>query len=166
MGTMELLLTMPITAWQAIVGKFLASWAFLALALACTFPVVLTVNYLGNPDNGVIFGQYVGSFLMAGAYLAITSMTSALTRNQVISFILSVVLCLFLILAGWPPVTEMVSRLTESPIVLETVAALSVMTHYESFRRGIIDTRDVVFYVGLMVFCLFTTAVIIRNRRA
>src|SRR5881628_2200059 len=94
MGTMELLLTMPITAWQAIVGKFLASWAFLALALICTFPVILTVNYLGHPDNGVIFGAYVGSLLMAGAYLSISCMTSALTRNQVISFILSVVICL------------------------------------------------------------------------
>src|SRR5688500_4031764 len=86
LGTMELLLTMPITAWQAIVGKFLASWFFLAVALICTFPVVITVNYLGNPDNGVIFGQYMGSLLMAGAYLAISCMTSALTRNQVISF--------------------------------------------------------------------------------
>ena len=166
MGTMELLLTMPITAWQAILGKFLASWAFLALALACTFPVVLTVNYLGNPDNGVILGQYVGSFLMAGSYLAITCMTSALTRNQVISFIVSVVICLFLILAGYPPVTEMISGLTESRVVLETVAALSVMTHFESFRRGVIDTRDLAFYGGLIVFCLFTTAVIIRNHRS
>src|SRR6187200_2115007 len=112
MGTMELLLTMPITTWQAIVGKFLASWLFLALALVCTFPVVLTVNYLGNPDNGVIFGQYMGSFLMAGAYLAISCMTSALTRNQVVSFILSVVICLFLILAGWPPVTQLLEQFT------------------------------------------------------
>ena len=166
MGTMELLLTMPITAWQAIVGKFLASWVFLALALFCTFPVVITVNYLGNPDNGVIFGQYMGSFLMAGGYLAISCMTSALTRNQVVSFILSVVICLFLILAGWPPVTSMISQLTESSLVLETVAALSVMTHFESFRRGVIDTRDLVFYLSLIVFCLFTTAVIIRNHRA
>jgi len=166
MGTMELLLTMPITAWQAIVGKFLASWLFLALALVCTFPVVLTVNYLGNPDNGVIFGQYMGSFLMAGAYLAISCMTSALTRNQVVSFILSVVICLFLILAGWPPITQMVSGITEAQWVIDTVAALSLMTHFESFRRGIIDTRDLIFYSGVIVFCLFTTAVIIRNHRA
>jgi ABC-2 type transport system permease protein len=166
MGTMELLLTMPITTWQAIVGKFLASWLFLALALVCTFPVVLTVNYLGNPDNGVIFGQYLGSFLMAGAYLAISCMTSALTRNQVVSFILSVVICLFLILAGWPPVTDMVAGITEAPWVLDTVAALSLMTHFESFRRGVLDTRDLVFYGGVIVFCLFTTAVIIRNHRA
>ena len=166
MGTMELLLTMPITAWQAIVGKFLASWAFLALALACTFPVVLTVNYLGNPDNGVIFGQYIGSLLMAGAYLAISCMTSALTRNQVISFILSVVICLFLILAGWPPITQMMSAITENQTFLEAIAALSVMTHFESFKRGVIDTRDLIFYIGLIVFCLFTTAVIIRNHRS
>ena len=106
LGTMELLLTMPITAWQAIVGKFLASWLFLALALVLTFPVVLTVNYLGDPDNGVIFCGYVGSLLLAGGYLAVACMTSAMTRNQVISFILSVVICLFLILAGWPPVTQ------------------------------------------------------------
>lgn len=166
MGTMELLLTMPITAWQAIVGKFLASWAFLALALVCTFPVILTVNYLGNPDNGVIFGAYVGSLLMAGAYLAISCMTSALTRNQVVSFILSVVICLFLILAGWPPVTKLLEQFTESPIFIEMVASFSVMTHFESFQRGIIDTRDVVFYLAVMVFCLFTTSVIIRSHRA
>src|SRR5438270_1087795 len=112
-GTIELLLTMPITAWQAIVGKFLASWLFLALALALTFPVVLTVNYLGHPDNGVIFCGYIGSLLLAGAYLAISCITSAMTRNQVISFIVSVVICLFLILAGWPPVTRMIENLSE-----------------------------------------------------
>src|SRR5437588_5787010 len=105
-GTIELLLTMPITAWQAIVGKFLASWAVIALALVLTFPFVLTVNYLGHPDNGVIFASYLGSLLMAGGYLAISAMTSALTRNQVVSFILSVVLLLFLILAGFEPVTD------------------------------------------------------------
>jgi ABC-2 type transport system permease protein len=166
MGTMELLLTMPITTWQAIVGKFLASWLFLMLALACTFPIVLTVNYLGHPDNGVIFGAYVGTTLMAGAYLSISCMTSALTRNQVVSFILSVVICLFLILAGWPPVTQLISGISESPTVLETVSAFSVMTHFESFQRGIIDTRDVVFYLAVIVFSLFTTSVIIRSHRA
>jgi hypothetical protein len=158
MGTMELLLTMPITAWQAIVGKFLASWAFLALALFCTFPIILTVNYLGHPDNGVIFGAYVGTLLMAGAYLSISCMTSALTRNQVISFILSVVICLFLILAGWPPVTRLLDQFTDKPWLTETVASFSVMTHFESFQRGIIDIRDVVFYLAVMAFCLFTPA--------
>src|SRR5436190_1877192 len=110
LGTMELLLTMPVTAWQAIVGKFLASWLFLALALALTFPVVISVNYLGTPDNGVIFCAYIGSLLMAGAYLAIGCLTSAMTRNQVISFILSVVICLLLIMAGWPPVINLLVR--------------------------------------------------------
>jgi ABC-2 type transport system permease protein len=166
MGTMELLLTMPITAWQAIVGKFLASWAFLALALACTFPVVMTVNYLGNPDNGVILAAYVGSLLLAGAYLAISCMTSALTRNQVISFILSVVICLFLILAGWPPVTRLLEQISENPRLVEMVAAFSVMTHFDGFQRGVIDTRDLVFFLAVMAFCLFTTSVIIRGHRA
>lgn len=106
-GAIELLLTLPITPWQAIVGKFLAAWCVLAAGLALTFPMVITVIYLGDPDGGVIVTGYAGSLLVAGAYLALTSMTSAMTRNQVISFILSFVLCLFLLLAGWPPVTEL-----------------------------------------------------------
>ncbi len=165
-GTMELLLIMPITAWQAIVGKFLASWLFLALALVLTFPVVMTVNYLGRPDNGVIFGAYVGSLLLAGSYLAISCMTSAMTRNQVVSFILSVVVCLFLILAGWPPVTRLLDQVSESPRLIEMVAAFSVMTHFDGFTHGVIDSRDVVFFLGLIGFCLFTTGVIIRGHRA
>jgi ABC-2 type transport system permease protein len=166
MGTMELLLTYPITAWQAIVGKFLASWIFLAIALALTFPVWMTVNYLGNPDNGVIFAGYLASLLMGGAYLAISCMTSAMTRNQVVSFIVSVVICLLLILAGWPPVTNLVDKLTESAWVLDMVAAFSVMTHFEGFQRGVIDSRDVVYFAALIIFSLFTTSVIIRNHRA
>jgi ABC-2 type transport system permease protein len=166
MGTMELLLTFPITSWQAIVGKFVASWLFLLLALALTFPVWMTVNYLGNPDNGVIFAAYLGSFLMAGAYLAISCMTSAMTRNQVVSFIVSVVICLLLILAGWPPVTKLVDQLSEGSRLTETVAAFSVMTHFEGFQRGVIDSRDVIFFVALIAFSLFTTSVIIRNHRA
>src|SRR5512137_601157 len=106
LGTMELLLTMPITSWQAIVGKFLASWVFLMIALALTFPVVLTVTYLGDADMGAIFSGYVGSAMLAGGYLAVTSLTSALTRAQVISFIISVVVCFFLILAGLEVVTD------------------------------------------------------------
>lgn len=164
-GTMELLLTMPITSWQAIVGKFLASWMFLALALVLTFPVVLTVNYLGRPDNGVIFCAYIGSWLLAGAYLAISCATSAMTRNQVISFILSVVICLFLILAGWPPVTRMIENLSESPRLVEAVAAFSVMTHFDGFQRGVFNTRDVIFFLAMIGFSLFTTSVIIRAHR-
>jgi ABC-2 type transport system permease protein len=165
LGTLELLLTMPITTWQAIVGKFLASWLFLGLALALTFPVVITVNWLGDPDNGVIFSGYVGSFLLAGAYLAVSCMTSAMTRNQVISFILSVVICLFLILAGYTPVTDLLTRFA-NPIIVQIVAAFSVMTHFEAFQRGVLDTRDVIYFASVIGFALFTTGVIIRNQRA
>ena len=166
MGTMELLLTFPITAWQAIFGKFLASWLFLLMALALTFPIWLTVNYLGNPDNGVIFAGYVGSFLMAGAYLAISCMTSAMTRNQVVSFIIAVVVCLLLILAGWPPVTNLLESVSEGGGLVRAVAAFSVMTHFEGFQRGVIDSRDVIFFLAVIAFSLFTTSVIIRNHRA
>jgi ABC-2 type transport system permease protein len=165
LGTLELLLTLPITTWQAIVGKFLASWVFLALALLLTFPVVITVNWLGDPDNGVIIAGYVGSLLLAGAYLAISCMTSAMTRNQVISFILSVMICLFLILAGYTPVTDLLTRFA-SPVVVQTVAAFSVMTHFEGFQRGVLDTRDIVFFASVIGFALFTTGVVIRNQRA
>ena len=156
---------MPITTWQAIIGKFLASWLFLALALALTFPVVITVNYLGAPDNGVILAGYVGSLLLAGTYLAISCMTSALTRNQVISFIVSVMIALFLILAGYTPVTDLLTRWA-NPVIVEIIAAFSVMTHFEGFQRGVLDTRDVVFFVSMIGFALFTTGVIIRNQRA
>ncbi|MCL5096933.1 MAG: ABC transporter permease [Candidatus Omnitrophica bacterium] len=165
LGTMELLLTMPITTWQAIVGKFIASWLFLGLALVLTFPLILTVNYLGHPDNGVIFCGYVGSFMLAGGYLAVSCMTSAITRNQVVSFILSVVICLFLILAGWPPVTQMLVQWAK-PWLVDGVAAFSVMTHFDSFQRGVLDSRDLLFFLLVMGFALFTTGIIIRGHRA
>jgi len=165
LGTIELLLTLPVTPWQAIVGKFLASWLFLALALALTFPVVITANWLGAPDNGVIFTGYVGSLLLAGSYLAVSCMTSAMTRNQVISFIVSVVICLFLILAGYEPVTGLLSRVA-NPRLVEIIAAFSVMTHFEGFQRGVLDLRDFVFFASLIGFTLFATGVIIRNHRA
>jgi ABC-2 type transport system permease protein len=165
LGTIELLLTMPITPWQAIVGKFLASWLVLALALALTFPIVLTVNYLGHPDNGVIFASYLGSLLLSGAYLSVSAMTSAMTRNQVVSFILSLVICLFLILAGWPPVTNLLTQWA-SPWFVETVAAFSVMTHFDSIQKGVIDSRDVFFFLSVIAFSLFATGVILRAHRA
>ena len=163
-GTMELLLTMPITAWQAIVGKFLASWLFLIIALALTFPIVLTVKYLGHPDGGVIFTGYLGSALLAGAYLAVTCLTSALTRNQVISFILSVVICFFLILCGWEPVTRLV--MNASPQLVGLISSFSVMPHFAGFQRGVIDLRDLLFFLSVMGFSLFCTGVVIRNLRA
>jgi ABC-2 type transport system permease protein len=165
LGTLELLLTMPLTTSQAIIGKFLASWLFLALALALTFPVWVTVNILGSPDNGVIFTGYIGSLLLAGSYLAIASMTSAMTRNQVVSFIVSVLICLFLILAGFTPVTDLLVRWA-SPVFVDIVASFSVMTHFDSFQRGVIELRDVAFFGSLIGFALFATGVIIRGLRA
>jgi len=164
-GTLELLLTMPITPWQAILAKFLASWAFLAVALALTFPAVITVNVLGSPDNGVILAGYLGSFFLAGAYLAISCMTSAMTRNQVVAFILAVVICLFLLLAGFNPVTDLLVRWA-SPAAVDTVAAFSVVTHFDGFQRGVIDTRDLFFFLSVIGFALFATGVIIRGHRA
>jgi len=163
-GTLELLFTMPVTPWQAIVGKFLASWLFLALALALSFPLVLTVNHLGSPDNGVIFAGYVGSLMMAGAYLAISCMTSALTRNQVVSFIIAVVLCLFLILAGFPPVTNLLAQW--SATLVDIIASFSFITHFEGFQKGVLDSRDVIFFLSVIGFSLFTTGVILRGHRA
>lgn len=164
-GTLELLFTLPIAPWQAILGKFLASWLFLAIALGLTFPVILTVNVLGEPDNGQIFSGYLGSLLMAGAYLAVTCMTSAMTRNQVVSFILSVVILLFLILAGFTPVTDLLVRWA-SPTFVDTVAAFSVMTHFDGFQRGVIDSRDLIFFLSVIGFALIATSVILRNHRA
>ena len=164
-GTMELLLTLPISLWHCIVGKFLASWIFLTLALVMTFPIWITVNYLGDPDNSVIVASYIGSFFLAGAYLSITSMTSAFTRNQVISFILSVVICLFLVLCGWPPVTDVVETLAPRSVV-EFVAAVSVMPGIEQFNNGQIDSRTVIYFLSVIGFPLFATSVIIRGLRA
>ena len=159
--TMELLLTMPISSWQAIVGKFLASWLFLVIALALTFPVVMTVTYLGNADGGEIITGYLGSALLAGGYLAVTAMTSAMTRNQVISFILSVVICFFLLLCGYEPVTRL---LPEKMVGL--VSGYSSLFHFANFQRGVIDSRDLVYFLSLIGFPLFLTGVIIRNLRA
>ena len=165
LGTMELLLTMPISLWHCIIGKFLASWLFLTLALVMTFPIWITVNYLGDPDNTVIVASYIGSFFLAGAYLSITSMTSAFTRNQVISFMLSGVICLFLVLCGWPPVTDVVETLAPRSIV-EFVAAFSVMPSIEQFNNGQIDSRAVIYFLSVIGFPLFATSIIISGLRA
>jgi ABC-2 type transport system permease protein len=164
-GTLELLLTMPVTTWQAIVGKFLASWLFLGLALALTFPIWITVNYLGSPDNGVIFAAYIGSWLMAGAYLAVSCITSAMTRTQVVSFVLSVVICLVFIFAGFPAVVEFLSNIV-GPRFAEFVSAFSFLTHFEGFQKGVLDSRDVIFFLSMIGFSLFVTSVILRGHRA
>lgn len=167
MGTMELLLTMPVQPWHAIAGKFLASWVIVGVALLLTFPVVVTVGWLGDPDYGMIVSGYLGSFLLGGAYLAVASMTSAMTRNQVVSFIISVVLCLFLILAGFEPVTNLVLQVfPNASRLVDFVAGFGVIPHYETFQRGVIDARDLIYFASVIGFCLYATAVILRARRA
>ena len=151
--------------WQAIVAKYIASWAFLAIALALTFPVVITVNWLGDPDNGVIIAGYVGSLLLAGAFLSVACLTSALTRNQVIAFILALMICLLLILVGFAPVTTMLSRFADVWLV-DTIASFSVLTHFEGFQKGVLDTRDLLFFFSVIAFSLFTTGVVLRSHRA
>ncbi len=164
-GTIELLLTLPVTTWQAILGKFLASWLFVAIAMALTFPVWLTVNWLGDPDNGVIVAGYVGSLLLAGAYLAVSCLTSAITRNQVVSFILSVVVLFALVVVGFAPVTDLLARWA-APWLVEGVARFSVLTHFDGFQKGVIDSRDFVFFASVIGFALFVTGVILRGHRA
>ncbi len=164
-GTLELLLTFPVSTWQAIIGKFVASWLFLAIALALTFPLIITVNWLGDPDNGVVLAGYVGSLLLAGSFLSIASLTSAVTRNQVIAFILALVVCLLFILVGFAPVTNLLSRWA-APWVVDGVAGFSVLTHFEGFQKGVLDSRDLVFFLSIMAFALFTTGVVIRSHRA
>jgi ABC-2 type transport system permease protein len=163
-GTIELLLTLPVTTTQAILGKFMAAWGFLLLGLLLTFPVVATVAYLGAPDFGPILCGYLGSALLAGAYVAVGLFTSALTRNQVISFILAVVIGLFMILAGFPPVTDLLGRVAPLWLV-EGVAAFSFVTHFESLQRGVIDLRDLAYFASVIGFMLFATHVAIESRK-
>lgn len=164
-GAIELLLTLPVTMWQAVFGKFLAAWAFVGLALVLTFPVWITVNYLGNPDNGVIFASYVGSLLMAGAFLAIGACLSAATRNQVIAFILTVVVCFLMLLAGFPLVLDGIGALFPQ-LVVDAVAQLSFLTHFAAIAKGVIDLRDVVFFLLTIGFWLYATAVVIDLKKA
>jgi len=164
-GTIEIILTLPITLPEIILGKFIAAWLFIGMALFLTFPMVLTVSYLGDPDMGSVFCSYFGSFMLAGAYLSVGSMSSSLTRNQVISFIVSVIICLFFVLAGWPPITEILLGWSPSWLV-DVVTGFSFMTHFTSMERGILDLRDLFYYISVIFFMLFTNGVILQNRRA
>jgi ABC-2 type transport system permease protein len=164
LGTIELVLTLPVTVTEAILGKFLAAWIFIGFSLFFTFPIVLTTMYLGDPDIGAILCAYMGSFLMAGAFLSVGIMTSSLTRSQVISFILAVVICLFFILAGFPPVTELLSGW--APLwLINLISRLSFLSHFISIERGVMDLRDVIYYFSVVFFMLFVNGVVIQNRR-
>ena len=164
-GTIELLLTLPVTIWQAVFGKFLAAWAFIAIALVLTFPIWLTVNYLGDPDNGVIFASYLGSLLMAAAFLAIGSCLSAATRNQVVAFILTVVICFLLLLAGYPLVLEFM-RGVAGQGVADAIAGLSFLTHFTSISKGVVDLRDLIYFLLMIGAWLYATAVVIDMKKA
>ncbi|KFN45693.1 ABC transporter permease [Arenimonas malthae CC-JY-1] len=164
-GTLELLLTLPLTLWQAVLGKFLAAWAFLGLALALTFPMWITVAWLGDPDHGVILASYLGSWLMAGAFLAIGGALSAATRSQVVAFILSVVACLLLLLAGFPLALDVVRGWAPLPLV-DAVAGLSFLTHFQAITRGVLDLRDVVFFLLCIGAWLLATVLVIDLKKA
>ena len=161
-GTVELLFTLPITTLEAVLGKFLAAWAFLAVAILLSFPMVITVAYLGDPDFGVITASYLGSILMAGAYLGVCSLTSALTKNQVISFVLSVLACLVLVFLGWSVFNDAMSAVLPQALV-DAFANFSFTAHFDAFTKGIIDPKDVVFFLSLMAFTLFLNVVALER---
>jgi ABC-2 type transport system permease protein len=164
-GTIELLLTLPLTLWQAVLGKFLAAWLFVGLALLLTFPVWLTVNYLGDPDNGVIAAGYIGSWLMAGGFLAIGSCMSALTRNQVVAFILSVVVCFGFLVSGLPMITDLFSTWAPQSL-LDAIADFSFLAHFSTISRGVIDLRDLVYFSLVIVFWLLANTMVLEMKKA
>lgn len=164
-GSIELLMTQPVTLWEAVLGKFFAAWIFAGVALALTFPMWLTVNYLGHPDNGTILAAYVGSFLLAGGYLSIGSCMSALTNNQVIAFILGVVACFVVLLAGFPVVLD-AFRVWAPQWLVEAIASLSFLKHFDSIMKGVIDIRDLLYFTMLGGFFLLATSIALDVRKA
>lgn len=163
-GTMELLLTLPIPLWATVLGKYLAAWAFTGVALALTFPIWLTVNYLGSPDNGVILAGYIGSFLMAGGYLAIGSAISATTSNQVIAFVVSVVVCFLFTISGAPLVLDLF-RIWAPLALVDAVASFSFLTHFSAITAGVIDLRDIVFFFSLIALFLAANIVAVDLKK-
>ncbi len=159
-GSVELLMTLPITRLDVVAGKFLAAWFFTGIALILTFPMWITVNYLGEPDNGVIMASYIGSWLMAGGFLAIGSCTSAISKSQVIAFILCGVLCLMFVLAGFPMVLSVFKGWAPAMLV-DTLASLSFLTHFSSISKGVLSLRDLLYFVSMIVFWLLATMVVV-----
>jgi len=164
-GTIELLMTLPISPLQAVLGKFFAAWLFAGIALALTFPVWITVNYLGDPDNGAIIAAYVGSFLMAGGFLAIGACVSSLTRNQVIAFVVSVVACFLFLLAGYPLVLDLFSGWAPQ-VIIDGIASLSFLTHFDDISRGVIELRDLVYFALVIGTFLFANMIVLRWKQA
>jgi ABC-2 type transport system permease protein len=164
LGTIELLLTLPITQAQAVLGKFLAAWAFCAIALLLTFPFIITVNVLGRPDNGVIACGYLGALLVAGAFLSVGSALSAITKNQVIAFVLAVAACFVLAVASYPLVTDFLG--THLPALTDIARRIGVLERFQDFTRGIISLRDLIYFASVIGFFLFLNTVILDQRRA
>jgi ABC-2 type transport system permease protein len=164
-GSVELLMTLPITPWQAVLGKFLAAWAFTGIALLLTFPIWVTVNYLGGPDNGAILAAYVGSFLMAGGFLAIGSCLSATTRNQVIAFVITVVVCFGFLLSGFPLVLDLFSGWAPQ-VIVDGIASLSFLTHFASISKGVIDLRDLVYFGLVIATFLYANTLVLQWKQA
>ncbi|MEO6711130.1 MAG: ABC transporter permease subunit [Planctomycetota bacterium] len=164
-GTIELLMTLPVSLAQAVLAKFLAAWVFAGLTLALTFPFWITVNFLGNPDNGVIVASYIGSFLMAGGFLAIGACISASTKNQVIAFVISVALSFLFVLAGFPAVLNFFKPFV-GQTVIDGISSLSFLTHFSSITSGVIDLRDLVFFASLIGCFLFANATLVELKKA
>jgi ABC-2 type transport system permease protein len=164
-GSIELLLTLPVTVWDAVLGKFLAAWVFTGTALALTVPFWFTVNYLGHPDNGVIFASYLGSFLMAGAFLAIGAAVSAVTKSQVIAFVVSAAVC-FLFIAGGTPIVMGPLRAVLGHGIAAGVSSLSFLEHFASITRGEVQLRDVVFFGSVIALFLYANAVLVELKKA
>jgi ABC-2 type transport system permease protein len=164
-GTIELLMTLPITTAQIVIGKFLAAWFFVGLALVLTFPLWLTVNYLGSPDNGVILAGYLGAWFMAGGFLAIGSCLSAATKNQIIAFILTLVVCFLMVVSGFPIVQDVFSNW--APLwVVDGFATLSFLAHFEAISRGVIDLRDLIYFLVLIAAWLYATVLVVDMKKA
>jgi ABC-2 type transport system permease protein len=164
-GTIELFLTLPISITEAVLGKFLAAWAFTGIALALTFPIWITVNLLGNPDNGVILAGYIGSLLMAGGFLAIGAAVSAATKNQVIAFVISAALCFLFTVSGSPIVLNFFSGWAPQAIV-DVIASFSFVSHFNAITRGVIDARDIVYFGTLIAVFLFANAAIVDLKKS
>ena len=164
-GTIELLFTLPVTMAEAVMAKFAAGWLFLVIALALTFPLVLTVNYLGSPDNGVIFASYIGGVLMAGAFLAISCFTSSLTKNQVVGFILGVVICFVLVLVGWGVFTDILGAVL--PVwTVDAISKFGFMPHAIPIFRGVLDSRDLLYFVSVIFVALALNTMVLVQRKA
>ena len=164
-GSIELLMTLPVSIGEAVLGKFLAAWFILALSLILTFPLWLSVNYLGQPDNGIILAAYIGSWLMSGAFLAISTCMSAFTRNQVVAFILAVVVCFLFVVSGSGIVLDAFEPWAGN-LLLDTVASFSFLTHFEAMAKGVLAMNDVGYFLIIMVIWLYASLVVIENKKA